>query len=397
MNIRYYLDTRRSKNGELAPLKFAISSNGKTTYLNTNIKLKEEHWDARQQLVVKHPQRLSLNAYLHDQFISLNREILTIPNYRNLTCFEIKSYLDKSNVHQPRENGFTGIFRHFISLKNTDGTKEVYNGTLNRLYAYDKNADLLTCEDITVTWLTMFEKFLARTATRNSRNIHLRNIRAVLNYAIDEGITQNYPFRRFKIKAEETPHRTLTVEELRTLFNYPVQDHQRKYLDIFKLQFYLCGISITDLCHLKHSDITRDGRVCYYRAKTGKLYSIKIEPEALEIINKYEGKNYLLNILDTYKNHDDFARHLNRELKQIGEVRIGVRGKKFYTPLFPFLTSYYSRHTWATLAAELDIPKETIAAALGHSNKSVTDIYIRFNHKKVDDANRKVIDYVFSN
>ena len=300
-------------------------------------------------------------------------------------------------MHQPRENGFTGIFRHFISLKNTDGTKEVYNGTLNRLYAYDKNADLLTCEDITVTWLTMFEKFLARTATRNSRNIHLRNIRAVLNYAIDEGITQNYPFRRFKIKAEETPHRTLTVEELRTLFNYPVQDHQRKYLDIFKLQFYLCGISITDLCHLKHSDITRDGRVCYYRAKTGKLYSIKIEPEALEIINKYEGKNYLLNILDTYKNHDDFARHLNRELKQIGEVRIGVRGKKFYTPLFPFLTSYYSRHTWATLAAELDIPKETIAAALGHSNKSVTDIYIRFNHKKVDDANRKVIDYVFTN
>ena len=54
-----------------------------------------------------------------------------------------------------------------------------------------------------------------------------------------------------------------------------------------------------------------------------------------------------------------------------------------------------ARHTWATIAASLDIPKETIAAALGHGGNTVTDIYINFDQKKVDDANRKVIDYVF--
>jgi integrase len=58
------------------------------------------------------------------------------------------------------------------------------------------------------------------------------------------------------------------------------------------------------------------------------------------------------------------------------------------------LTIYWMRHTWATLAAELDIPKETIAAALGHGGNDVTDIYIRFDQRKVDKANRQVIDYV---
>lgn len=60
------------------------------------------------------------------------------------------------------------------------------------------------------------------------------------------------------------------------------------------------------------------------------------------------------------------------------------------------VSPYWARHTWATIAAELEIPKETIAAALGHGGNSVTDIYINFNQKKIDDANRRVIDYVNS-
>ncbi|MFK2229309.1 integrase [Bacteroides fragilis] len=59
--------------------------------------------------------------------------------------------------------------------------------------------------------------------------------------------------------------------------------------------------------------------------------------------------------------------------------------------------TYWARHTWATIAAGLDIPKETISEALGHEiGSSVTSIYIDFNRQKVDDANRKVIDYINS-
>ena len=61
------------------------------------------------------------------------------------------------------------------------------------------------------------------------------------------------------------------------------------------------------------------------------------------------------------------------------------------------LTSYWARHTWATIASELDIPVDVISHALGHSfstGAKVTQVYINFNQKKIDDANRKVIDYI---
>lgn len=58
------------------------------------------------------------------------------------------------------------------------------------------------------------------------------------------------------------------------------------------------------------------------------------------------------------------------------------------------MSSYWARHTWASIAASIDIPKETIAAVLGHGNHTVTDIYIDFDQKKIDKAIRDVIDYV---
>lgn len=84
---------------------------------------------------------------------------------------------------------------------------------------------------------------------------------------------------------------------------------------------------------------------------------------------------------------------MNKNLQEIGEFkRVGRGGKKVHEPLFPELSSYWARHTWATIAAGLDIPKETIGAALGHGGNTVTDIYIDFDQRKVDIANRKVIN-----
>jgi hypothetical protein len=114
----------------------------------------------------------------------------------------------------------------------------------------------------------------------------------------------------------------------------------------------------------------------------------------LEIIERYKGKGWLLDPLDRYENYKQYARHLNGALQAIGEVEIGKQGAKSIKPLYNNITTYWARHTWATIAAGLDIPKETIAAALGHGGNTVTDIYIDFDQRKVDEANRRVIDWV---
>lgn len=64
----------------------------------------------------------------------------------------------------------------------------------------------------------------------------------------------------------------------------------------------------------------------------------------------------------------------------------------------PNLTTYWTRHSFATIAYEIGVPTDVIADCLGHkSAHRMTNIYIRKDAKFVDEANRKVIDYVLYN
>lgn len=325
----------------------------------------------------------------------LNRKAIEWP--KDIDAKFVRDYVGRElgfiDEEEDKTIKFTRHFQRFIDGKTNKGTKGVYKHTLDKIRAFDKDIDKKCFEDITLQWLTDFEAFCARTASKNARNIHLRNIRAVFNNAIDYEITTVYPFRRFKIRPEATRKRSLSVEELRRLFDYPVEPYAEIYRDCFKLIFMLCGINTVDLHGLKA--ITKEGRIEYKRAKTHRLYSIKVEPEAMGIVQKYQGTTGLLCIADRWSDSRNFRHQLNKALQRIGEMeRKGRGGKKIITSAFPEISSYWARHTWATIAASLDIPKDTIAAALGHGGNTVTDIYIDFDQRKVDEANRRVLDWV---
>lgn len=395
---KLYLDTRAARKGQPAPLKLAITKNGETALLHLNIVLLPNQWDKKAGKVTNHPNNLFLNTYINRRKLDVDTAILKLietGEEGRLRAVEIKNRIAGAYAEtQSDDNQFFAYRLKRFAERKKDSTKGIYMHTYNRMKAYTEDFEQLTFEDITREWLISFENFLAKTApSKNARNIHLRNIRAVFNDAIDDEITTAYPFRRFKIRPVPTAKRSLTVEQLRTLFNYPaVEEYAQKHLDMFKLMFFFIGINTVDFFNLK--DITNEGRIEYRRSKTGRLYSIKVEPEAMEIINKYRGGEYLLYMHDTYNKHQDYAKRLNKALQRIGDTTIGKRGAKTFKPLFPNLTTYWARHTWATLAADLEIPKETIAAALGHGGNTVTDIYIDFDRKKVDEANRRVIDWV---
>lgn len=288
---------------------------------------------------------------------------------------------------------FVSHFQRFIDGKTNKGTKGVYKHTIDKIRSFDHDIDKKSFEEIDLKWLNDFEHFCAQTASKNARNIHLRNIRAVFNNAIDYEITTAYPFRRFKIRPEATRKRSLSVEELRELFNYPVEPYAEIYRDLFKLIFMLIGINCVDLHGLKMID---KGRIEYKRAKTGRLYSIKVEPEAMEIIEKYSGENGLLCIADLWSDHRNFRHQLNKALQRIGEVeRKGRGGKKIITSAFPGVSSYWARHSWATIARSIGVSIDDIALALGHGDgHDLTRIYLDEDRQKIDDANRLVLDWV---
>lgn len=402
---RFFLDTRRVKQGSPCVLKVAIAHRDKTAYVSLETKILPEQWDDEHSMVINHPQQQLLNVYLSGVMQKVERTIIYLADSSQLasmTVSEIKTEVErvlnptkveKKEKADQEKKMFVSWFLKVANSKSKS-TCGVFMQTYRRLLAFKGNkVQRLRFEDITKEWLTAFDNFMAQTApSRNSRNIHMRNIRTVFNDAIDNNVTTCYPFRKFRITPQATPKRNLKVEELRTLFSFPAEEHAVKYIDMFKLIFLLIGINVVDLCHLKEIE---DGRITFSRAKTKRLYSIKVEPEAMEIIERYRGEDWLINILDRYTDHNEFTRRMDRVLKKIGPVkRVGLGGKKIYSPLFPKLTTYWARHSWATIAMSLDIPRDTIAHALGHGTNTVTDIYIDFDQSKVDEANRRVIDWV---
>lgn len=401
-NTRFYLDERKTKSGKPSFLKVGIAHKGMSAYTTLEAKLFPNEWDSKNNIIVNRPDAKMLNVYIVGVKQQIDTYIITLANagkLHSMTTAEVKNYIieqlhpEKTEAKkdaQRRKNLFAARYVRFAESKK-ESTKRIYMETYKRLKEYaGAKLQELAFEDITKEWMTKFDTYMTKQSpSKNARNIHLRNIRAVFNEAIDDEVTTFYPFRRFSIRNVATPKRNLKIDELNTLFNYPCEKHAQQYLDMFKLMFMLLGINTIDLCNLKK---IVNGRIEFYRAKTNRLYSIKVEPEALEIIEKYRGNNYLLNILDRYKDYKDYTKRLNRALKKIGPVeRVGRGGKKVYKALFPEISTYWARHSWATIAASLDIPKETISHALGHGNNTVTDIYIDFDQEKVDAANRKVL------
>ncbi|MBR5086076.1 MAG: site-specific integrase [Muribaculaceae bacterium] len=407
---RLFLDTRKKSKSGLSTLKIAIAHHMKTAYIILDVKLSTNQWDSQNSLVINHPEKNRLNLLIADRKLMVDRTLLILNDHGKIGNMDVNGikveieknmYPEKAEKFELREkrkrdnNLFANRFLAFAESKKKS-TQQIYMHTYKRMVAYMNGTEKLhklAFEDVTKEWLTKFDVFLEQTSpSKNARNIHLRNIRAVFNEAIDDEITTFYPFRRYRIRPVATRKRNLKIDDLRTLFNYPCEPHAQKYLDIFKLMFMLIGINAIDLCNLKEIS---DGRIEYYRAKTNRLYSIKVEPEAMEIIERYRGNNYLLDILEHWKNHKSYVSKMNKTLKKIGPVeRVGLGGKKVYAPIFPQISTYWARHSWATIAASLDIPRDTIAHALGHGGNTVTDIYIDFDQSKVDDANRKVLDWV---
>ena len=400
----FYLDLRAVKNGEAGPLKIRVFHKGKAFMLPTSIMLTPQQWFDNK--IIDHPRAKSWNNFLKLRMLDIKSSLLKLDVEGKLgvmTVADLKKHLLLicGNVEDEEDlpkDLFWPIFNEYMDSQANSGTKNIYRQTASRLQAFDMDIAQRRFNEIDKFWLERFDKFMALTAPkRNARNIHLRNLRTVFNYAINaKELNISYPFRAFKITAEATANRALSIEQIRQLRSYTIDEpHLAKYRDIFMLMTYLRGINAADLFSAKKSNVI-NGRLEYYRKKTGTFYSIKIEPEAQSIIDKYAGKDYLLDICDTWCNPTDYLRKMDKGLKKIGPMeRKGQGGKKIYQGILPQLSSYYSRHTFASLGIELHIPIELVSESLGHKIGSpTTAIYVHYLRQQVDEATRKIIDYI---
>lgn len=392
MTTKFYQDCRSVPTGCPAQIKISISSKGRTVYLPTNISVLPSQWDSRGEKIIGHPQKAQLNTLLSRRKLDVDTALYELQNagkLHGLTAAEIKDAVAKHLSPDTDNTLFLPRLEEYARRDMAKTTRYTYLHTAEKIRAFCKNADKLHFEDITPKWLDDFNKWMGKFApSQNARNILLRDIRTIFNDAIDDEVTTYYPFRKYKIKAEPTKSRALTIEQVRALFK-----HESRYVDMFKLSFFLGGISFCDLCALTRDNIVA-GRVEYCRQKTGQFCSVGIQPEAQALIEKYAGTEHLIYIEDTFTDYHTFLGKMDKALKRVGKTYNKNTKKWEGDAICPSVSQYWARYTVATLAAENGTSEETIAALLGHSaNTSVTSIYTRANrNKQVDEALRSVLD-----
>lgn len=221
----------------------------------------------------------------------------------------------------------------------------------------------------------------------------MKDLRAIFNNEINEGniSAELYPFKKYNINKlrKQTEPRVLSVSDLKEIIFTPAQNPEEEFArKTFILDFMLLGINPADLYNfgINGTEIV-DDRYNFDRSKTDVINSIKIEPEAQEIIEELAGKEKPLFFQEKYNTSSNFLKYTNKFLKRYAAF-IGIHE----------FTLGYARYTWATIAYNnLDIDESTIDVALGHkTSKTVAGAhYIKKARTKVDEANRKMIDYLF--
>lgn len=274
-----------------------------------------------------------------------------------------------------------------LTVSGKIGNARAYKGLLDQLVKYKEDTPLASVD---YNYINSFK--LAKYVAGNSANTlryYLKTFRAVINEAIRRGYfnRNSYPFIKGLVPGpEQTAKRFLTAADVEKIERYKTQwPGEQRAKDLFLLGFYLRGADIVDVSHLTNANIKRD-RIEYKRQKSGQILSIKVIPKAAEILERYKGGKYLMPLIDKNINEDrpKYAlrvKNLNRSLKNIGEkLELPIR-----------LTTKVNRHSWATIAKQKGVSKDVIKEALGHQDRTVTEVYLgAYDQEILDSANSLV-------
>ena len=396
--IKIVLDQRRAKKDETFPVVLRIRHKDRYFDIKTNYCVCKNLFDEKKQLIVSN---LDANFNIEEQKEKYSKRIREFLQENRNTSFDI-NILKKFVLQKPAElTTIEEFWKEVIQQlldSNKTGTARSYITTLsviskiidcNCMFAQISYKDLIIIETT----------LLKRGVSVNGIAVYMRTFRAICNRAILYNVAslEWYPFRRYKIKKEKTTPRTISITEMQNYFAHVINAEDRLYKSwcIGKLIFMLRGINLTDLLLLKKSNIHND-RIIYKRAKTGKMYSIKILPHMQELITEFtDNTEYLIgNLMSHYekptladaKLYADFRKKLNKKLKKISKL------VEIETPI----TTYVFRYSYANIAKQLGYSKDLIAEALGHEyGNAVTGIYLEmFDNDIVDNMNRQVLNAV---
>ncbi|WP_247237754.1 site-specific integrase [Telluribacter sp. SYSU D00476] len=262
----------------------------------------------------------------------------------------------------------------------------------------------LQFQHITKDFLTLYEQWMlvegkaphspkkaATGASPTTISIYCRALRAVFNDALEAHTIkpEEYPFGRNKyiIPAAKNIKKALSKEEVRRLISYQcMPGMEQRGRDLWVFSYFSNGMNIADICRLRWKDIDfKEQTLTFIRQKTSHSrktdqtkVKVVLNPETLAILERWgsspkTSKGYVFPFIRegmTPDQHHNAIKQVtkmtNKYVKRIAQA-VGITAD---------ITSYYARHSFATILLQSEAPLAFISQSLGHTNIKTTESYL---------------------
>ncbi|MFT6923144.1 MAG: integrase/recombinase XerD [Crocinitomicaceae bacterium] len=426
--IQLKLDTRKSsmKQNDSFPIVLVLSHNSKTRLISLKYSLTPNQWDKNNLTPIDIPNCKHIGAKLRSQLSKAELLLYSLQlELDHLTMTELKAMVQaevySSETTSPKSK------EHYIARRvNTASLTDYANQKVIRLLSAGRlgsaeavktsmtalnrfiNKESIPFTDINVITLKNYTAFCyGRGNKPNTIGACLRQVRALFNEAINEDLIEEklYPFRKFKIpRSPKTKNRALRLHEIEEIRKLELKHgsalcNARNY---FLFMFNNMGINFIDLVKLKKSQFSKTeydklgnliaGRISYERSKTQGSFSIKLTNESISVLNQYDvsskvSSEYIFpfgfeNTEQGRERYKQQRKRVNRKLKELAKL----------AKIDEELTTYFARHSWATIAKRKMVPITLISEGLGHADLKTTQIYLgSFDDDVLDDANESIV------
>jgi len=387
---KQHTDDSKPKEPGKCSVSIRVTSQRKRKYYPTGIDLTAKDFDR----IMEAKRRSEADNKIYDKIRSAETKATNIVDKLKFFTFlefeklyvenrgatDSLSYWFDKYIEELKENGQVGTATGYECAKNS----------------LEKFKPGLKFADVTQAMLKKYENWMLEEQhnSKTTVSMYVRCMRCLFNLAGIDGAM--YPFSRkqkekgkYRIPKSRNIKKALSIEEVHRIYHFNVENNSsmERARDYWYFIYLTNGINVKDLCLLKYKNIEKGDEgdfVKFERAKTKDTQEVEtiikasLKPAAKAIIKKWGQK--------TVNQEAYIFPHLRAGLSPVKERQIVQQVTKLINKYVKKIakevkitkpvTSYYARHSFATILRNSGASIEFISEALGHSDIRTTKNYL---------------------
>lgn len=353
--VTFYIDkSNRNKKG-LAPIKANITINYKNTSKIIDHTLPTD-WNQKQQRVrPPRPGKSNNHEFINKKLEKLQKDFDLFVDTCSINKIELTPDIAKRFLQGERsltEKSFWLAYDEYLSLLQVEPkTKQNYELYKTKLKEFEiETGYYIDYHTINTAFFERYQYYVLTTKelSWNTFATAIKKLKFFLNWSLKMKYHKEKEHKELSAPEKEPTIIFLTMDELSTLYH---KDFESKRLNQVRDKFcFGCftSLAFSDLDKLTHEHIN-NGTLTKFRQKSKVLHDIELPDQAIEIINRYQGKYKALPKISHQK--------LNEYIKEccrIAEIKTPTIYKTFpkgietenIAPKYKLITAHVARKTF---------------------------------------------------